>query len=130
MAIAARTTETGLRLGAWVATGLLLLAMTFSGVLYVIGPPPVIGEFRHLGYPDYFRTLLGVAKLLGVAALLMPRPRLLREWAYAGFAFDLIAASLSHVLSGDPFAAAAPPLGVLAVLVCSYVLRRAVGTST
>jgi hypothetical protein len=96
--------------------------MVGSGTLYLIGPPQVAEVFRHLGYPDYFRNILGVAKILGVATLLFGRRwPTLREWAYAGFAFDFFAASLSHAISGDG-AAAIPPLVALALLTGSYLL--------
>lgn len=111
------------RLGGSIATGLVAVLMTVSGVLYVVGPPPVVASFHHLGYPDYFRTLLGIAKLLGVATILTAPWATLREWAYAGIGFDLTAAILSHLISGDGFAAV-PPSVVLALLVVSYVLSH------
>jgi hypothetical protein len=55
---------------------------------------------RALGYPDYLNTILGIAKLLGVAAILLPVPRMLREWAYAGFTFDVSGAIASFVAAG------------------------------
>ncbi len=121
------------QVGAAVTTGLFAVMMAISGVLYLIGPPPIVAAIRNLGYPDYFRQLLGIAKLLGAAALVMPRMRTLREWAYAGFTFDLIAAIASEALSNEPAAHAAPAVFALALLVASYSLRRrgqqAVGTS-
>jgi DoxX-like family len=106
----------------WASTGLLAFALGGSGILYIVGPPPVVEGFHHLGYPDYFRTLLGIAKVLGIVALVAGgRYPTLREWAYAGFTFDLLAAFLSHLLSGDG-PAAASPLIVLALLAGSYVL--------
>ena len=85
----------------------------------------MVENLRHLGYPDYFRTLLGVAKLLGVVALLAPGvPVLLREWAYAGFAIMMVAAAISHLASGDPVGRAAPPLVALALLVTARLLWR------
>jgi hypothetical protein len=106
----------------WASTGLLALALGGSGILYVVGPAPVVEGFHHLGYPDYFRTLLGIAKVLGVVAIVAgSRYPTVREWAYAGFAFDLLAAFLSHLLSGDR-SAAASPLIVLGLLASSYVL--------
>ncbi len=98
---------------------------TLSGVLFLAGPAEVVASFRHLGYPDYFRHLLGIAKLLGVAALLVPPPSpVLREWAYAGFAFTCIAAAASHLMSGDPAGKLFGPLLAMGLLMTSYVLRR------
>jgi hypothetical protein len=96
--------------------------MTVSGALYLVGPHPVVEGFHHLGYPDYFRVLLGIAKLLGVAAILGAGAwRTLREWAYAGFTFDLLAAAVSHAISGDGRASLFP-LILLGLLAGSYVL--------
>ena len=112
------------RIGAAVTTGLFTLMMVIAGVLYLIGPPPIVAAIRNLGYPDYLRQLLGFAKLLGAAALIAPGLRMLREWAYAGFTFDLVGAIASHTLSGEPIAQAAPALFALALLVVSCSLRR------
>jgi hypothetical protein len=117
----------GIQIGIWVSTGFFALMFAASGVLFVSGQPEVAANFRHLGYPDYFRQLLGLAKLLGVAALVLPVPfAVLREWAYAGFAFTCLAAASSHALSGDPFGKSVPSLFALALLMTSYFLRRRV----
>jgi hypothetical protein len=125
-ASAGPSTGRGARVGAAVTTGVFALLMTFSGVLYLIAPPPVVATLQLLGYPDYFRILLGVAKLLGAAALVVPLPHAptLREWAYAGFVFDLIAAVTSHLASGDNAAHALPAAFALGLLLTSYFLRR------
>ncbi len=112
------------RVAATIATALFVAIMTASGIAFLVGPAPVVQGVRHLGYPAYFRPLLGLAKLLGVAALVLPRTRTLREWAYAGFTFLFIAAILSHVLSGEGAAHAAPATFCLAVLLASWSLRR------
>ena len=57
--------------------------------------------FTHLGFPGYFRVELSLAKLLGVVVLLAPVPSRLKEWAYAGFAFDLASAVIAHLAVGD-----------------------------
>jgi hypothetical protein len=76
-----------------------------------------------LGYPLYFLKLLGVAKILGAVALVGPHVRVLREWAYAGFVLELVAAVASHAAMGD--AAHVPlPVVMLGVLLVSYALRR------
>jgi hypothetical protein len=110
-------------IAAWMTTGLFALLMTASGIAYVAGPPKVAAAMAALGYPPYFARLLGVAKLLGVAGVLAPRQPTMREWAYAGFTFDLVAAVVSHVATGE--ASHVPlPLVVLALMLASYVLRK------
>ena len=112
-----------LKIAYWVLTGLFCALMAFSGVMYLSGAPQVVEGFRHLGYPDYFRTLLGLGKLLGAVALAVPFvPRTLREWAYAGFVINLVSASVSHMASGDPVANAISPLVILGVLLTSHQL--------
>jgi hypothetical protein len=108
----------------WAVTGLFAAIMALSGAAFVAGPPSVVASLRHLGYPDYFRSLLGVAKLLGVAAILAPPLAALREWAYAGFAFLMLGAAASHIASGEPAPKVVPPLFVLGLLMTSYFLRR------
>ena len=117
------------KIGYWFFIGLFSLAMAGSAVGYLTGNSRMAEGFRHLGYPDYFRTLLGVAKLIGVVALLVPRvPVPVREWAYAGFGITLIAAAVSHRTSGDPTGNVVAPL--LALLVAARVLWQRPSEST
>ena len=118
----------GLRIGAWVVTGLFSAMMTWSGVMYVIGDPHFVEAMAQLGYPRYFMTMLGVAKLMGVAALVAPPkllPRTLREWAYAGFTFDLVAAIVSYLAIGAG-SHVPPPAFALVLVLASYFMRRRV----
>lgn len=106
-------------------TGLFSLMMLGSSFAYLSGAPQMVEAFRHLGYPDYFRVMLGVAKIVGGLALVLPyTPRVAREWAYAGFGFTLVAAAVSHVASGDPAGTMAGPVVALVLLTASYRLRR------
>lgn len=105
----------------WAATILFVLPLTWSAILYFTESPSMVETMTHLGYPVYFLKILGTAKVLGVAALLFDRLTLLKEWAYAGFTFDLIGAAWSHLATGDPFYIALAPIGFLAVLAISYV---------
>ena len=111
-----------------VATGLILAVMTLSGVANLVRPERVTAMIHHLGYPEYFPIMLGAAKLLGVVALALPGTRRLKEWAYAGFTFDLLAALVSHSVVHDGIAEKAGVLAVLLVLAVSYAghLRRTV----
>jgi hypothetical protein len=110
-------------LGYWVATGLFCALFTFGGASHLVRAEGVAEGMQRLGYPAYVMTLLGVAKLLGVAALLAPGRPLLKEWAYAGFGFDLLGAAASHAFAGDWPAALLRPLPVLALGAASYLLR-------
>lgn len=120
----AESSSKKLGIGSWVTTGLVSAMMAVSGLLYLAGAKPAVEAMTTLGYPAYFMTMLGAAKLLGAIALVAPRvPATLREWAYAGFTFDLLAAFVSHAATGG--GAQAPiPLFVLALLLGSYFTRR------
>src|ERR1043166_2130820 len=104
----------------WSATGIVCAVMVFSAINFNLENPigPMKGAFAHLGFPDYFRIELTVAKTLGVLALLMPGiPSKAREFAYAGFAITLISASIAHASSGDPLLFVVDPLFFLGALV-------------
>jgi hypothetical protein len=125
----ARASERSTRahIGAAAATGLFAALMTVSGIFYLVGPRFIMEQLEPLGYPLYFLKMLGAAKLLGVVGLLVPKRPTIREWAYAGFTFDLVAAVVSHLATNG--AAHVPPaLVALALLFTSYVLRRRIGT--
>lgn len=107
----------------WASTILFAAFLAWSAVMYLTEAPRMIATMEHLGYPMYFIKGLGVAKLLGVGALLFGRGRL-KEWAYAGFAFDLIGAAVSHFSVGDGVATASIPVAFLSLLAVSYVTER------
>lgn len=108
------------RLIYWISTVLFVLPLAWSAVLYLTEAPKMLATMTHLGYPIYFIKILGIAKLLGVAALLYPGLPLLKEWAFAGFTFDLVGAFLSHLSSGDSLWIALVPLAFLALLAAAY----------
>ena len=85
----------------WIATGLLALGMLQSGIFAVLRTKQWVDLVTSLGYPVYFLTILGVWKILGVIAILVPRFPLLKEWAYAGFFFAMTGAFASHLACGD-----------------------------
>jgi hypothetical protein len=113
-----------LRLLYWIPTAQIALVMAGGGLIDALQTESALNVFRHLGYPDYFSIILGGAKVLGVVALLAPVPRTLREWAYAGFTFDVSAAILSILAVGDPLSHIAIPLYALAMLQLSYFAWR------
>ncbi|UWY27562.1 DoxX family protein [Flavobacterium sp. TR2] len=105
----------------WTTTILIFL---FEGVMPALTSQTELAKegIRHLGYPEYFGNALVVFKILGVLALIIPQvPGRIKEWAYAGFAFDFIFASISHfAIDGIGFQGFFP-LIVLAILIISYV---------
>jgi uncharacterized membrane protein YphA (DoxX/SURF4 family) len=106
----------------WVFTVALALPMLFSSYMYVTKAPPVLEGLGHLGYPTYLLYILGPAKFLGAIAILVPKFPKIKEWAYAGFTFNLIGAFLSHVFAGDPNFAG--PLLFLIINSLSYFLWK------
>ena len=81
--------------------------------------------YEHLGYPVYFLTILGVWKILGVVAVLIPKFPLLKEWAYAGFFFAMSGAIFSHIALGNSMKEIFPPLLLLILTVVSWYFRPA-----
>ena len=84
----------------WIVTGLFCLEMSFTAYAQ-LRLPQVAEAFIHYGFPAYFRVVLSWAKILGVVVLLAPAPSRLKEWAYAGFAINLISALIAHFSVGD-----------------------------
>jgi len=104
----------------WGSTGLVALLMAVSATLYFVADGPA-ATFEQLGFPDYFRVQLGIAKLVGAAALVIPLPRALKEWTYAGFTISFVSAFIAHAAAGDPLSSLVPPVVAFALLMTSYV---------
>lgn len=86
----------------WIFTGLFGFLMFFSAIPDVLSSPVAIeGMHNGLGYPVYFVPFIGVAKMLGVVAILVPGFPRIKEWAYAGLFFDLIGATFSILAVGN-----------------------------
>src|SRR6266478_5077662 len=116
----------------WISTLWLALGMTATGIVQLlrmesqgaVAPPGVYG-IKYLGYPVYLLTILGVWKILGVIAVLIPKFPLLKEWAYAGFFFAMSGAVFSHISVGDPVKENFPGLLLLILTVISWYFRPA-----
>jgi hypothetical protein len=120
------TTRTLLR---WTPTGLMAALLVLSAVPDVLRVPGAVSVFGHLGYPAYLLPFLGTAKLLGVAVVLAPGLRRIKEWAFAGLTFDLIGALYSHLSVGDPPRVWLPAAAGLALMVGSYVAHLSTSPS-
>jgi hypothetical protein len=99
--VATQSAPKAVKVGFWIATALFCLQMSFTAYAQ-LSLPQVAEAFTHLGFPDYFRVELSWAKLLGVVLLLAPVPARVKEWAYAGFAIDVVSAVIAHIAVGDP----------------------------
>jgi hypothetical protein len=81
----------------WVVTILFCAFMVYSSIHQIQNSPDAHAFMSHLGYPDYFSQFIGLMKVLGVIAILIPGYRRLKEWAYAGLFFDLVGAAYSLI---------------------------------
>ena len=106
----------------WITTGLVALAFLSGGIFDAIQAPQAVEIMKHLGYPAYFASIIGVWKVLGAVAILAPRTPLVKEWAYAGIVFDVTGAAISHGAIGD-FKDIVAPLILLGVAAASWALR-------
>jgi uncharacterized membrane protein YphA (DoxX/SURF4 family) len=109
----------------WVATIWLSLGMTSSGIVQLIPLDEEAQRIEVLGYPAYFLTIIGVWKMLGVLAVLLPKFPLMKEWAYAGFFFLMSGAVFSHMANGDPANEYFGPGLLLVLIFVSWYFRPA-----
>lgn len=105
----------------WIFTILFAGMMIFSAIPNVMKTKDAMDFIGHLGYPPYFVPFIGVAKLAGSMAILIPGFPRIKEWAYAGLLFDLVAAYYSVIANGDPVAPASFILLVIALGIGSYI---------
>ncbi|MGI8788020.1 MAG: DoxX family protein [Pyrinomonadaceae bacterium] len=111
-----------MKIAYWIVTGLFCLLILASAGMYIVNHAEVAVIFTDLHYPTYIIYPLALAKILGVIAILGNFSRILKEWAYAGFTYDLLLAASAHYFSGVP----SPLLAIvaLALLIISYALDK------
>lgn len=109
----------------WIATIWLSLGMLSTGIVQLMRIQEEVDVFAQLGYPAYLMTILGVWKILGVVAILIPRYPLLKEWAYAGFFFAMSGAVFSHFSVGDEAVHYFGPVLLLVLIAASWYFRPA-----
>jgi uncharacterized membrane protein YphA (DoxX/SURF4 family) len=109
----------------WISTIWLALGMLSTGIVQLIKLKEEADMMTHLGYPLYFLTILGIWKILGVLAVLIPKFPLLKEWAYAGFFFAMSGAVFSHFACGDEGKDFFGPILLIVLTVVSWYFRPA-----
>jgi uncharacterized membrane protein len=109
----------------WVATGLMAFGMLQSGIQQIFHTQGMIDIIVHVGYPLYFLNIIGAWKILGVIAILIPRFKLVKEWAYAGLFFAMTGAVASHLAVGDGVKEIIGPFMQTVFIVVSWYFRPA-----
>ena len=105
----------------WITTGIFCAAMSMSAFMYFTNDD-IKTVFVHLGFPSYFRVELGIAKILGVCALLLPFvPKMVKNFAYAGFIINIISAMIAHLASDDGLGSIILPIILLGFLAVSQL---------
>jgi hypothetical protein len=127
--VLANTTRKGKTVAFWIVTALFCMQIGFTAYAQ-LRLPQVAAAFTHLGFPGYFRVELSLAKLVGLVLLVAPVPARLKEWAYAGFAFDLGSAVIAHLSVGDGPAAWGWAAGTALLWALSYFFWRRLQATT
>jgi uncharacterized membrane protein YphA (DoxX/SURF4 family) len=110
----------------WTATLWLALGMVSTGLVQLFRMKEEVEKTaHHLGYPEYLLIILGIWKLLGVIAILIPRFPLLKEWAYAGFFFVMSGAIVSHLILHDSIGDLFGPTLLILLTIVSWYFRPA-----
>ena len=111
----------------WIATGLIFV---FEGVMPALTGHTEMAKqgVSHLGFPDYFRVELAIAKFIAAISLWLP-VRLLKEAAYIGLAISFISAIIAHIAMNDSIGHIIYPVFVLAILIISYRSYKKIATN-
>lgn len=109
----------------WIFTIWMSLGMVSTAIVQLMKNKDELANFTNLGYPAYLMSIIGVCKLLGVIAVLIPKYLILKEWAYAGFFFIMAGAVTSHLIVGDSAGRTFPAVLLLALVIISWYSRPA-----
>ena len=107
----------------WISTIWLALGMVSTGIVQLMKSKEDVAMMIRLGYPIYFLMIIGVWKMLGVIAMLIPKFPLLKEWAYAGFFFLMSGAVISHLVVGDAAKELFGPMLLIVLIMVSWYFR-------
>ena len=106
----------------WISTAVFSLLMIMSAGMYFAMNEEAVKTFTSLGFPTYIIYPLAIAKILGVVAILTRKSELLKEWAYAGFFFDIVIALSAHLIAKDGEFAIA--IVALVLVLTSYITGK------
>jgi len=109
----------------WIITVILSFCIFTGGLFQALQVKGVVQGFKPLGYPAYFISIIGIWKMLGIIAILAPKFKLLKEWAYAGIFFTMTGAVISHIASNDVSVQIIAPVVLAVFTLLSWYLRPA-----
>jgi len=109
----------------WIFTLWMSLGMVSTAIVQLMKNKDELTNFTNLGYPAYLMYIIGIWKILGVIAILIPKRLLLKEWAYAGFFFVMSGAVISHLIVGDASGRTLPAVLLFVLVVISWYFRPA-----
>lgn len=109
----------------WFFTLWMALGMVSTAIVQLMKNKDELANFTNLGYPSYLMTIIGVWKILGVIAILIPKFPLLKEWAYSGFFFVMSGAVISHIIVNDPVSKTFSAVLLLILVIISWYFRPA-----
>ena len=111
-----------LKITYWISTVLFACIFITTGTLYLLHHATFVKRATDLYYPVYLLDIIGTAKILGAIALVTPRFKRLKEWAYAGFFFDFTGALWSHfyVQGFGEYALILIPVAILTISYLSF----------
>ena len=107
----------------WITTLWLALGMVSTGIVQLIKTKEEVNLMEHIDFPLYFLPLIGIWKILGVIAVLIPKFPLLKEWAYSGFFFVMSGAVYSHLVNGDGVKEFFGPILLIILTIVSWYFR-------
>lgn len=108
----------------WILVTVVALYFFLSAFIDLAHTPQAVETVTKLGYSEYFLDILGVAKVMGIIALLVPKFDRLKEWAYAGFTFDAISAIWSNIASGYPSESITAVVAIVLIMASYIVFRK------
>lgn len=109
----------------WIFTLWMALGMVSTAIVQLMKNTDEVANFTNLGYPSYLMTIIGVWKILGIIAILIPKRLILKEWAYAGFFFVMSGAVISHLIVDDTVGRTFPAVLLLVLVLISWYFRPA-----
>jgi len=107
----------------WIFTLWMSLGMVSTAIVQLMKNKDELANFTNLGYPSYLMIIIGIWKILGVIAILIPKFPLLKEWAYAGFFFVMSGAIISHIIVNDSINKIFPAVLLFVLVIISWYFR-------